>query len=263
MVTDILRIIDKIDKIGVDNVKSELKYLDINDNNIEEIIKFISIDGNNNEKIAKLKDLNIENETFNKGINELETVVNNLKDLQINEDNYCIDLTIARGLDYYTGTVYETILKDFPNIGSVCSGGRYDNLATYYTDKVLPGVGISIGLTRLFYQLKESKILKDEENNVSDVTILPLCDDFSYIYQYFNVLKDNGVKVDIVYLNKFKQMIKYADRQNTPYALIIGEDEVNKNIAIFKDMKTGTQEEVTVNNIVKKLKLTNTRDNQE
>ena len=158
MITDILRVIDKIDKIGQDNVKSELKELGINDDSIDKIINFIGIDGNNKEKISKLRALNIENETYNTGINELETVVNNLKDLQINEDNYYIDLTIARGLDYYTGTVYETILKDFPNIGSVCSGGRYDNLATYYTDKVLPGVGISkqyncnVIITSIFFE---------------------------------------------------------------------------------------------------------------
>ena len=261
MITDILRIIDKIDKIGVDNVKSELKELGINEQNIDSIIEFISIKGNNNEKISKLKELNIENETFKSGINELEIVVNNLKNLNMNEDNYMIDLTIARGLDYYTGTVYETILKDFPNIGSVCSGGRYDNLATYYTDKKLPGVGISIGLTRLFYQLKENKILTDEENNVSDVTILPLCDNHAYIDQYLKELISNGIKVDIVYLDKFKQMIKYADKQNTPYALIIGEDEVDKNIAKLKNMKTGDQEDVNVNTVVKKLQLTKPSDN--
>lgn len=261
MITDILRIIDKIDKIGVDNVKSELKELGINEQNIDSIIEFISIKGNNDEKISKLKELNIENETFKSGINELEIVVNNLKNLNMNEDNYMIDLTIARGLDYYTGTVYETILKDFPNIGSVCSGGRYDNLATYYTDKKLPGVGISIGLTRLFYQLKENKILTDEENNVSDVTILPLCDNHAYIDQYLKELISNGIKVDIVYLDKFKQMIKYADKQNTPYALIIGEDEVDKNIAKLKNMRTGDQEDVNVNTVVKKLQLTKPSDN--
>ena len=260
-VTDILRIIDKIDKIGVDNVKSELKYLDINENNIDRIINFIKIDGSNYEKISKLKELNIENETFNKGVEELEIVIANLKNLQMDDDNYMIDLTIARGLDYYTGTVYETVLKDYPNIGSVCSGGRYDNLATYYTDKKLPGVGISIGLTRLFHQLKENKILKDEENNVSDVTILPLCDNQAYIDQYLKTLISNGIKVDIVYLDKFKQMIKYADKQNSPYALIIGEDEVTNNNAKLKNMKTGDQEEVNISNVVKKLQLIKPTDN--
>ena len=260
-VTDILRIIDKIDKIGVDNVKSELKYLDINENNIDRIINFIKIDGSNYEKISKLKELNIENETFNKGVEELEIVIANLKNLQMDDENYMIDLTIARGLDYYTGTVYETVLKDYPNIGSVCSGGRYDNLATYYTDKKLPGVGISIGLTRLFHQLKENKILKDEENNVSDVTILPLCDNQAYIDQYLKTLISNGIKVDIVYLDKFKQMIKYADKQNSPYALIIGEDEVTNNNAKLKNMKTGDQEEVNISNVVKKLQLIKPTDN--
>jgi len=253
-ITEILRIIDKIDKIGVDNVKSELKELEIDDNKINQIIDFIKIDGNNSEKISKLKSLNVENETYNVGVNELETVANNLNNLQISENNYKIDLTIARGLDYYTGTVYETNLKDFPNLGSVCSGGRYDNLASYYTDKVLPGVGISIGLTRLFHQLKESNIIKDIDNNVSDITVLPLCENYEYIYKYFNLLKDNNIKVDLVFLNKFKQMMKYANKQHTPYVLIIGDEEVDKNIAILKDMATGNQEEVTVDNIITECK---------
>lgn len=253
-ITDILRIIDKIDKIGTENVILELKGLNIDNDKIKRIISFIKIDGNNEEKISSLRSLKVDNETYISGVNELETVVNNLKSLKINEENYNIDLTIARGLDYYTGTVYETILKEFPSLGSVCSGGRYDNLASYYTDKVLPGVGISIGLTRLFHQLKEANIIKDINNNVSDITVLPLCDDYNYIYKYFNLLKENNVKVDLVFLNKFKQMMKYADKQHTPYVLIIGENEVNKNIAILKDMATGNQEEVTVDNIISECK---------
>ena len=254
-ITDILRIIDKLEKIGLDNVVSELKELGISNDKIEKIIEFINISGNDDNKLKMLKKLGVSNDTFNKGIEELEFVINNIKSLNLSENNFCIDLTIARGLDYYTGTVYETQLKDYPSIGSVCSGGRYDNLASYYTDKKLPGVGISIGLTRLFYQLKEANIIKFHEDNVADITILPLTKNYEYIYKFSNKLRENNIKVDIVYLNKFKQLIKYADRQHTPYVLIIGDDEIEKNVAILKDMKTGEQEEITISNIVDKYKV--------
>ena len=173
-ITDILRIIDKIEKIGEDAVKEELSLLGVDSEKINSIMNFISIDGTNTEKIEKLKGLNISSSVFETGINELEDVINNLKALEVNEDNFEINLTIARGLDYYTGTVYETKLKDYPSLGSVCSGGRYENLAEYYTDKKLPGVGISIGLTRLFYQLNEEGLLKSESTSPSDIIILPI-----------------------------------------------------------------------------------------
>ena len=249
-ITDILRVIDKLEKIGVNGVTSELEQLTIDSDKINKIISFISIEGNSEEKIIKLRKLNVNDDIFNTGINELEFVINNLKSLQINDSNYEIDLTIARGLDYYTGTVYETQLKDYPNIGSVCSGGRYDDLASYYTDKKLPGVGISIGLTRLFYQLKEANIIKEEENSVADITILPLTENYKYIYKFSNLLRQNNFRIDIVYLEKFKQLMKYADRQKTPFVLIIGDSEIEKNIAILKNMKTGEQREITIDNIL-------------
>ncbi len=184
IVTDILRIIDKIEKIGEDATRSELSYLGIDDEKVSKIMNFIRISGNPFEKINKLKELSITDPVFNEGVSELETVITNIKDREIEESYYDVDLTIARGLDYYTGTVYETILKDYPSIGSVCSGGRYDNLATYYTDKKLPGVGISIGLTRLFYQLKEANVIKTEESSVADITILPMTTNYAYICKY-------------------------------------------------------------------------------
>lgn len=253
-ITDILRIIDKLDKIGADQVTLELKELGITDEKIKNIINFISIEGSNREKIDKLRKMNIVNDIFNDGLNELEYVINNLVALKINENNYAIDLTIARGLDYYTGTVYETCLVDYPSIGSVCSGGRYDNLASYYTDKKLPGVGISIGLTRLFYQLKSANIIKEENNSVADITILPMTNNYEYVYNFASILRKNNVKVDIVYLDKFKQLIKYAGRQKTPFVLIIGDDEIEKGVAILKNMKTGEQEEITIVNIMNKYK---------
>jgi len=249
-ITDILRIVDKIDKIGLEEVKKELQNLDIDLTKIESICEFIKISGTNDEIITKLYELNINSDTFKTGIDELKFVIDNLKDMKLDNNNYEIDLTIARGLDYYTGTVYETKLKDYPSLGSVCSGGRYDNLATYYTDKKLPGVGISIGLTRLFYQLKESKIVKEDNCSVADIVILPLTEHYDYVYSFSNKLMKTNLTVDIVYLDKFKQLIKYADRKNIPFALIIGDDEYKNNIAILKNMKTGEQTLVSIDSII-------------
>ena len=249
-VTDILRIIDKIEKIGEDEVKSELSLLDIDSNKVSKIIDFIRISGDAFTKIERLKNLGITDEVYNKGVNELETVINNIKARGLDSNFYDVDLTIARGLDYYTGTVYETILKDYPSIGSVCSGGRYENLATYYTDKKLPGVGISIGLTRLFYQLKEAGVIKTTDSSVADITILPMTENYEYVYKFSNLLKRFGVRVDTAFLGKFKQLMRYADKQKTPYVLIIGDDEISKGVAVLKDMFTGLQTEVTLENII-------------
>lgn len=249
-VTDILRIIDKIEKIGEDEVKSELSLLDIDSDKVSKIIDFIRISGDAFIKIERLKNLGITDEVYNKGVNELETVINNIKARGLDSNFYDVDLTIARGLDYYTGTVYETILKDYPSIGSVCSGGRYENLATYYTDKKLPGVGISIGLTRLFYQLKEAGVIKTTDSSVADITILPMTENYEYVYKFSNLLKRFGVRVDTVFLGKFKQLMRYADKQKTPYVLIIGDDEISKGVAVLKDMFTGLQTEVTLENII-------------
>ena len=249
-VTDILRIIDKIEKIGEDEVKSELSLLDIDSDKVSKIIDFIRISGDAFIKIERLKNLGITDEVYNEGVNELETVINNIKDRGLDSNFYDVDLTIARGLDYYTGTVYETILKDYPSIGSVCSGGRYENLATYYTDKKLPGVGISIGLTRLFYQLKEAGVIKTTDSSVADITILPMTENYEYVYKFSNLLKRFGVRVDTAFLGKFKQLMRYADKQKTPYVLIIGDDEISKGVAVLKDMFTGLQTEVTLENII-------------
>lgn len=249
-ITDILRVIDKLEKIGLENVKEELKDLEIELDDINKIMQFILINGNVNEKIDQLKNLSINNTQFQEGIKELEFVIKTLQSMNVDSNNYEIDLTIARGLDYYTGTVYETKLKDYPSIGSVCSGGRYDNLASYYTDKKLPGLGISIGLTRLFYQLREANIIKIDNSSVADVTVLPMTENYEYVYKFVNELRNKNIKVDVVFLDKFKQLMRYADRQKTPYVIIIGDDEIEKGIAILKDMKTGEQIEITINNML-------------
>ena len=249
-ITDILRIIDKIEKIGEDAVKEELSLLGVDSEKINSIMNFISIDGTNTEKIEKLKGLNISSSVFETGINELEDVINNLKALEVNEDNFEINLTIARGLDYYTGTVYETKLKDYPSLGSVCSGGRYENLAEYYTDKKLPGVGISIGLTRLFYQLNEEGLLKSESTSPSDIIILPMCENYNYIGKVASEIRKQNISVNVCYIEKgFKQKMKYANKLQTKYAIIIGEDEVNQNKIVLKNMIDGSQTDISINEL--------------
>jgi len=248
--TDILRIIDKIEKIGTEETISWLKEEKINEDKINELMKFININGSNDEIISSLKKLGIENETFNKGLNELEIVINNLRNMNIPEKNFNIDLTIARGLDYYTGSVYETKLVDYPSIGSVCSGGRYDNLAEYYTDRKLPGVGISIGLTRLFYQLKEAGILNDENNSCADIIVLPMSENYDYILKASNEMRKLGLRVNNCFTEqKFKSKMKYANNNNCKYAVIIGDDEINNETITIKEMNSGEQSQIKLNEL--------------
>ena len=249
-VTSILRSIDKLEKIGTQGVKKELEGLNISKDKIDKILSFTSISGDNNEKLNILKNNYCDNETFNLGVSELESVIEDLNLRGVSKDNYEIDLTIARGLDYYTGTVYETILVDYPNIGSVCSGGRYDNLAEYYTDKKLPGVGVSIGLTRLFSKLIEAGIIKINESSNIDLMILPMTDNYEYVYKVNNLVKENGFNTSICFIDKgFKQKMKYANKLNSKYIIIIGDDEVNKKIVTLKNMIDGTQIEIDFNDL--------------
>ncbi len=245
-ISDILRTIDKIEKIGKEETIKELKSIGLNDEQIDKSLKLI-----NSKNINEVKDL-CDNELFKIGIEELNSVINDLNLRGLNKDNYMVDFSIARGLDYYTGTVYETTLKEYPGLGSICSGGRYDSLAEYYTDKKLPGVGISIGLTRLFYQLMEAKIINPLEVCTSDVIIVPMTENYEYVYNVFNRLKNMNLKVNICFLDKgFKQKLRYAERLNNKYAIIIGDDEVsNKEVAI-KNLKEFNQESVSLDNLEK------------
>ncbi len=247
---DILRIIDKMEKVSEIDLIDMLKEIDLTDEIIDKILSFVKIKGTNEEVLNSLKGLNISNETFLNGINELETVINSLRTMNINEEYFMIDLTIARGLDYYTGTVYETKLIDYPQMGSVCSGGRFDDLASYYTDNKLPGVGISIGLTRLFYQLKENGLIKNESDSVVDVMILPMVEEYKVPLEISKRLRDIGISTSICYTNKkFKSKIKYADSMNVKYSIIIGEDEINNNAITIKDMNKNEQMQIDVDEL--------------
>lgn len=247
-IVDILRIIDKIDKVGKDTIKEMLKEQGVSEESIERIIEFVTTKEN---VIEYLKGLNIEDETFNTGVNELEQILKYVKAFGVPENYYMVDLSIARGLDYYTGTVYETILDEHPEIGSVCSGGRYENLAEYYTNKKLPGVGISIGLTRLFYILNEYNLMKDDnKKSISDIVIIPMLDDLSYPIEVATNLRNKGINVEIYLENKnMKKKMNYANKQNVPYAIIIGEDELNTNTVTLKNMITGEQKNITVDEV--------------
>ncbi|MBR3720982.1 MAG: histidine--tRNA ligase, partial [Clostridia bacterium] len=244
---EILRIIDKIDKIGKENVIKEIQELGVQDDKIDTIMNFISITGSVSETIKALKNMNIKDELFAQGVNELEEVTNNIQLFGVPAENYKIDLTIARGLDYYTGTVYETFLNKYRQLGSVCSGGRYDNLSEYYTDKKMPGVGISIGLTRLFFQLTDNKIIEAGNRSISKVMIVSMVDDFSKSIEIATKLRENGINTQ-VYTDKakIKNQFKYASRQNIPYIIIIGEDEIKNNTVSIKNMESGEQKTVSL-----------------
>ena len=242
---DIMRTVDKLDKIGAAKVRALLvaEEIGLTDEQADEILKFIAITGSNTEVLAALEGYRGRHELFDLGLDELNTVTKYLAAFGVPETHFAVDLTIARGLDYYTGTVYETTMLDHPEIGSICSGGRYDNLAEYYTDKQLPGVGISIGLTRLFFVLEDQGYLNDELNTApADVLILPMTEDLSPAIALATQLRAAGIRAQIhAEQRKFKQKLSYADKLSIPYAVFLGEDEISAGVVAVKDLKTGEQ----------------------
>ena len=245
---DVLRTIDKLDKIGADKVRALLTdTCGVTSENADEILRFIACPGTSADKLAFLEQYRGRNETFDLGLDELRTVVGYLPAFGVPEENFELDLTIARGLDYYTGTVYETVLLDHPEVGSICSGGRYDDLAGYYTNKSLPGVGISIGLTRLFYILQEQNMISDAVLTApADVLILPMTDDLSAAVALASELRAGGLRVQIYSeKKKFKAKIGYADKLGIPFVIFLGEDEIAQHVCALKNMATGVQEAVT------------------
>jgi len=241
----IMRTVDKLDKIGAEKVKALLMGEEtcLEEAAADEILKFIAIRGSNAEVLSALAGYKGRHELFDLGLSELETVVKHLAAFGVPEENFAVDLTIARGLDYYTGTVYETTMLDHPEIGSICSGGRYDNLAEYYTDKLLPGVGISIGLTRLFYVLNEQGMLSKDMNTApADVLILPMTEELGDAIALATRLRGEGIRVQLyAEQKKFKQKMNYADKLGVPYVVFLGEDEIKEGVVACKDMVTDEQ----------------------
>ncbi len=242
---DVMRTVDKLPKIGREKVRELLTGEDaaLTENQADEILQFISITGCNKEVLNSLEEYRGRHELFDQGLDELSTVVKYLGDFGVPEEKFAVDLTIARGLDYYTGTVYETFMTDHPEIGSICSGGRYDNLAEYYTDKQLPGVGISIGLTRLFYVLEEQGYLNSALNTApADVLILPMTGDLSPAIAFATRLRAAGIRAQLyTEPKKFKQKMAYADKLGVPFAAFLGEDEISQGKVSLKDMDSGEQ----------------------
>ena len=241
---DVMRTVDKLEKIGESKVRTILtEDLGIAPDKADAVLAFIAIRGTNAQVLSALEGYRGKSELFDKGLDELYAVTKNLSAFGVPEANFAVDLTIARGLDYYTGTVYETTLLDHPEIGSVCSGGRYDNLAGYYIDRALPGVGISIGLTRLFYVLDEQGLLNPQLPSApADVLVLPMTEDIVPAISLAESLRSHGVRVQLYgEQKKFKQKMSYADKLGVPFAILLGEDELNQGKCAVKNMVTGEQ----------------------
>ena len=254
---DIMRTVDKLDKIGAEKVGALLvDEIGLAQEQADEILKFIAITGTNEEVLTALQGYAGRNEVFDQGLSELQTVVKYLSAFGVPAENFAVDLTIARGLDYYTGTVYETTLLDHPEIGSVCSGGRYDNLAEFYTDRQLPGVGISIGLTRLFYVLGEQGMLNPALPTApADVLILPMTEDLSHAIALATALRNNGIRTQLyTEQKKFKAKMNYADKLSIPYVVFLGEDEINAGIVACKDMVTGEQTKLSFEDTLERIR---------
>ena len=248
---EILRTIDKLDKIGPEKVRKELCE-EISEDKVDTIMDFISISGNNDEKIKALEKINISNNTWNEGLKDLKEVVKFIRIFMVPEENFKIDLTIARGLDYYTGTVYETFLNKYRNLGSVCSGGRYDNLTEFYSTRKMPGVGISIGLSRLFFQLTDSNIISVDKQSIADVLVISMDNNYEKCAQIASTLRQNGLKVQVDFEDKkIAKKFKYADKLNINYVIVIGEDEIKNNVVTLKNMITGEQNTVTLEESIK------------
>ena len=250
---EVMRTIDKLDKIGSENVLDILIEQGVAKETATRLMDFITVGRDKSAVLSILKSYRGQNMMFDEGANELETVIRYMSDFGVPEEYFAVDMTIARGLDYYTGTVYETVMLNHPEIGSVCSGGRYDNLAEYYIDKPLPGVGISIGLTRLFYVLGEQGMLNDGLLTApADVLIIPMTDDLSATILLSTKLRKAGIRTQLMCeKKKFKAKVSYADKLKIPYVIFMGEDEIAAGRPTIKNLRTGDQVSATEEELIK------------
>lgn len=255
LAANIMQAVDRFDKVGAEEIRKELAELNLSQKAIDKIFEFIGLKGSCDTILSGLSNLGIVDSQFTEGVRELSEVINMIRQFGVPEVNFAIDLTIARGLDYYTGSVYETRLDEYPEIGSVCSGGRYDNLAEYYIDRKLPGVGISIGMTRLFDQLYKRGVISAGAATFTKVLILPMTEDISSSLGLASELRENGIPVEISFSKeKIKKRLSYARKLKIPYVVFIGENEISQGVYTLKDFETGTQEEMTKDKLLEKMK---------
>ena len=251
-----LRLVDKLEKLSREELTREFKSIGLDDQQIERLFDFVSIDGSNSAIIDRLKSLKVESDIFTQGVSELETLISSLRRMGVPESRYRLDLKIARGLDYYTGTVYETVLDEHPEVGSVCSGGRFDDLAGLYTKTKLPGIGVSIGLTRLFYKLREAGIIEPRRQSPADVMIMPIStEQIDYSLEVSRLLREAGVAA-LLYTepNSMKAKLRYANRMGYSRVLILGENEAGSSTVAVKDMESGQTSSVSMKELVDRLK---------
>jgi histidyl-tRNA synthetase len=252
---DVLRTIDKMEKITREELVVELKKIGLDESQVERVLEFTNIKGSNDEILEQLRQLDVESEQFDEGVSKLAVLIQALRDMEVPESRFQIDLRIARGLDYYTGTVYETLLDEHPGVGSVCSGGRYDDLASYYTNTKLPGVGISIGLTRLFYALRQNGVIKAEQQSPASVVVVPLSDSqHGYAFKVASALRKANVATIVnTEPGKLGKRLTYASRMGFPYVIVIGDTEAASSAVSLKDMAKGTTESLSLDAAVQLL----------
>ncbi|MDO5561588.1 MAG: histidine--tRNA ligase [bacterium] len=254
---DVMRIIDKVEKISPEDFDWCLHDLGVTDEQIGVLRQFIGISGSNKDILAQLRQLGITEPLFLTGVDELEAVITLMGAMGIKPGYFTIDLSIARGLDYYTGTVYETKLDDYPKLGSICSGGRFDNLASYYTKEKLPGVGISIGLTRLFYQLRELNLIPCSRKTIADVIIVPL-DQKAEALAVAARLRAADFRVDVLLEDcSTKKKFQYVSKKDVPVTVVIGDQEVaEKRYTVQTKLADGTipKKQLSLTELLEKLK---------
>jgi len=250
----VLRAIDKMEKISHDDFVQELRTAGCNDEQTAKVLEFVALTGNNDEILAALSNLSIQDATFMQGYEELSGLVEALRSMKVPESRFQIDLHIARGLDYYTGSVYEAKLDDYPELGSVCSGGRYDDLASYYTKTELPGVGISIGLTRLYYKLREAGIVNPTAQSLANVMVVPFdTAQVAYALEVAAALRQSMPVITYTESSNLGKKLKYADKMGIRYVVLIGEDEMDQRIVTLKDLSIGDNEQMPLEDLLARL----------
>lgn len=252
---EILHAIDRIEKVSHQDFVKELRSHHLTDTQVDHLVTFVSLSGSNDEVIEHLSALGITTDAYSDGVTQLRRLVESLRAMNIPEHRFKIDTKIVRGLDYYTGTVYETILTDFPQIGSIFSGGRYDNLVGYYSSAELSGIGISIGLSRLFYALRELGAVHSSQQTPAQVLVMPLNNEqLAYATAVTSELRQAGIST---ILNSepgaLPKRLKYADKLGVPYVAIIGAEEASSQTLMIKDLAQRADESLSISQVISKL----------